>query len=73
MKPNEMYSDDKETHLKVWTDEQVVEMWPQARGELLGFSRALDRNAGITASQLRMAIWLADRGLKNQGLIGEVP
>lgn len=37
------------------------EMWDQAAGELRGFARALGRgNAGITASQLKTAVVLAD-------------
>jgi hypothetical protein len=39
-------------------DEQA---WARAKGELLGFARALDRdNAGITAHQMRMAVARAD-------------
>lgn len=47
---------------RIWTDEQVKEMWPQAKSELLGFANALERgSAGITASQLRMAVQLAQK------------
>jgi hypothetical protein len=46
------------------SEEDVNLMWKQARGELLSFSRALDRsNAQITASQIRMALRLADEAV----------
>lgn len=45
---------------RTWTKEEILEMWPQAKGELQGFQRHLERNAGITASQLGMALQLAD-------------
>jgi hypothetical protein len=45
---------------KEYTNEQIRAMWPQARGELSGFAKALMKNSGITAAQLRMAIQLAD-------------
>lgn len=45
---------------KHWTDDEIREMWPQARGELQGFERHLSVKAGITAAQLSMAIQLAD-------------
>ena len=48
------------TDKKIWTKEEVLEMWPQAKGELQGFQRHLERNAGITASQLGMALQLAN-------------
>jgi len=43
-----------------WSKEEILKMWPQAAGELRGFQRALQRNAGITASQLGMALQLAE-------------
>jgi hypothetical protein len=40
----------------------ILQLWPQARGELLGFALALSRkNAEITAKQLHMAVQLADQ------------
>ena len=45
---------------KVWTKEEILEMWPQAKVKLQGFQRHLERNAGITASQLGMALQLAE-------------
>ena len=44
---------------KVWTKEEILKLWPQAEGELTGFYRVLKANAGITASQLGMALQLA--------------
>jgi len=44
---------------RIWTKEDILEMWPQAAGELRGFQRHLERNAGITAAQLDMALNLA--------------
>ena len=47
-------------HGKAWTKEEILEMWPQAAGELRGFQRHLEaRRAGITADQLGMALQLA--------------
>lgn len=64
MNVDDMFQNDNPSE---WTDEQITSMWPQARGELLGFANALERGkAGITAAQLRMTIWLADRGLKER-------
>lgn len=45
---------------KTWTEEEILKMWPQAKGELRGFQRHLEKNAGITASQLGMALQLAE-------------
>ncbi len=45
---------------RVWTKEEILELWPQAAGELAGFQKHLEGNAGITASQLGMAIQLAN-------------
>ncbi len=47
------------TKSPAWTTEQILLMWPQAAGELAAFQRALEQRAGLTASQLRMAIQLA--------------
>ena len=49
---------------KTWTKEEILDMWPQAKGELQGFQKHLERNAGITAAQLGMAIQLADEEYK---------
>ena len=44
----------------VWTNEEILKLWPQAEGELQGFQRAmLERKVGITAAQLEMALQLA--------------
>lgn len=45
------------------TDEDIIKLWPQARGELVGFSRYLeDRGkAKITADQIRLAVLMSDR------------
>lgn len=45
---------------KVWTKEEIVEMWVQSRRKLREFQRHLERNSGITAAQLGMALQLAD-------------
>ena len=44
---------------KVWSREEVLQMWPQSAGELQGFHAHLSRSAGITADQLHMALQLA--------------
>lgn len=49
---------------KTWTKKEILEMWPQAKEELQGFQRHLERNAGITASQLGMALQLAEAEFK---------
>jgi hypothetical protein len=48
-----------------YTNDQIRAMWPQACGELRGFAKALSRNSGITAAQLRMAIQLAEEAFNN--------
>jgi len=58
MRPEWMF--DESPPQDPWTEDQILEMWPQAHGELMGFAKALERNAKITASQLRLAIRLAD-------------
>jgi hypothetical protein len=59
MKPDEMF--DASSSGPPPTLEQVRLLWPQARGELMGYARALERSgAGITAAQLRMALAMAD-------------
>lgn len=41
---------------------EELDMWEQASGELLGFARHLEgTGGGITVAQLRMAITLAQR------------
>ncbi len=42
-----------------FSDAEILEMWPQALGELHGFQSALQKKAGITASQIGMALQLA--------------
>ena len=49
---------------KKWTEEEILEMWPQAKGELQGFQRHLEAKAGITAAQLGMALQLAEQEYK---------
>jgi hypothetical protein len=61
IRPSDMMGDQERRHLP---NEQVDLMWPQARGELLGFANALERgNSGITAAQIRMAVQLADEAV----------
>ncbi len=63
MDPNDMFADDDVS--KAYSVDQMKEMWPQAKGELLGFARALARgDSVITAAQLRMAVQMADNYLK---------
>jgi hypothetical protein len=62
MKPSDMTGDQDR---KRFSNEQINLLWPQARGELLGFANALEReNSGITAAQIRMAVQLADETIK---------
>lgn len=50
---------------RFWTKEEILEMWPQTAGELRGLrNHFLRTNAGITASQLGMALQLADAEYK---------
>lgn len=47
---------------KQMTNDDVIKMWPQACNELLGFANHLRKtNSGITAAQLDMAIFLAQK------------
>lgn len=44
------------------TEQEIIKLWPQARGELLGFAQHLEsRKAKITADQIRLAVLLGDR------------
>ena len=45
---------------KIWTRAEILESWPQANGELIGFQKHLEQKAGITAAQLGMARQLAN-------------
>lgn len=45
---------------KVWTKKEILEMWPQAAGELRGFQRHLEARSSLTAAQLGMALQLAE-------------
>ena len=45
---------------KPWGKDDILKMWPQAVGELRGFQRHLEAKSGLTASQLGMALQLAD-------------
>jgi hypothetical protein len=48
--------------------EELLRLWPQARYELLAYARWLGRhNAEITASQIRLAVQLADTGFEVKG------
>ncbi|MDP3792580.1 MAG: hypothetical protein Q8Q89_02515 [bacterium] len=48
-----------------WGKEEILEMWPQAVEELRGLQNHFTRtNAGITASQLSMALQLTEIGFK---------
>lgn len=50
---------------RFWTKEEILEMWPQAAGELHGLlNHFLRTNARITASQLGMALQLAEEEYK---------
>lgn len=54
---------------KIWTKEEIIEMWPQAKGELQGFQKHLERKSGITAFQLGMALQLAEAEFKRLNLL----
>ncbi|MDO8495996.1 MAG: hypothetical protein Q7S43_00905 [bacterium] len=54
---------------RTWTKEEIMEMWPQAKGELQGFQRHLEIKAGITATQLGMALQLAEAEFKRLKLL----
>lgn len=46
---------------KKYTKKEILEMWPQAAGELAGFANRLRQgNAGLTAAQLDMAIQMGN-------------
>ena len=48
-----------------YSKEDILEMWPQSAGELRGLRNHFMRtNAGITASQLSMALQLAEAEYK---------
>jgi len=49
---------------KKWSREEILEMWPQAVGELRGFQAHLESRSGITAAQLGMALQLAEEEFK---------
>jgi hypothetical protein len=55
-------------HVADFTEAMMREdlpLWPQAAAELTGFARHLaDRRASITARQIRMAVWLAERQVR---------
>ncbi len=56
---NEMF-DSTPAHLP-YDRAKVLTLWPQARGELQGLANAMERGGSpITASQLRLAVALAD-------------
>ena len=43
-----------------WSKDDILKMWPQAVRELRGFQRHLEAKSGLTASQLGIALQLAD-------------
>lgn len=45
---------------KTWTSVEILKMWPQAKSELQGFQRQLEEKSSITASQLGLALQLAE-------------
>jgi hypothetical protein len=48
-----------------FSDEEIQRLWPQAAGELRGFTIALHTSRmGITATQVEMAIQLADEAFR---------
>ncbi len=47
---------------KVYTNDEIRTLWPQAAGELSGFQNALQAKSGLTAAQLSMALQLAQVG-----------
>ena len=49
---------------KIWTKEEILKLWPQAKGKLRGFQRHLEAKSGLTAAQLGMAIQLAEAEYK---------
>jgi hypothetical protein len=45
-----------------YTDAEVLALWPRMAAELTGFADHLAANAAaITAGQVRIAVWLAER------------
>ncbi len=47
--------------------QQLDQLWPQGRGELLGFANHLERTgAGITADQIRLALQMAQKVAREQ-------
>jgi hypothetical protein len=57
---------------KIWTQEEILKMWPQAEGELRGFQRALAARSPLSAAQLGMALQLAHNAFE-QIKTGQVP
>ena len=43
-----------------WNKDDILKMWPQAMGELREFQQHLEAKSGLTASQLGMALQLAE-------------
>jgi hypothetical protein len=49
----------------LYSEAQLLRMWPQAAGELRGYASVLERgNAGMTAAQMRMAVQLGEQSWK---------
>ncbi len=59
MRPEDVLGAPQPREEKVWTEEEILRMWPQANDELRGFQRALEARSGLTAAQLGMALQLA--------------
>ncbi len=45
---------------KVWTEDEILKIWEQSAGELRGFQAHLQPKSPITASQLGLALQLAN-------------
>ena len=45
---------------RTWTKEDILKIWPRAKGELRGFQKHLEVKSGLTAAQLGMALQLAE-------------
>ena len=60
MKMDEMFQENNPGSDQV-TEADKLNLWPQPRGELLGFALHLERRgATLTAAQLRLAVAMAD-------------
>jgi|GEM_PF-6437942 len=55
-----MAAEEKQRDQKISNKEEILSMWPQAAAELRVFQNALAVKSGLTASQLGMALQLAN-------------